>query len=74
MHKGADRATIVIEDNIQHPQQGIGPLNYEDVNGIKQYLDYCYVSPVDAVWRIFEFEITQRYPSVELLQFHLSGQ
>ena len=74
MHKGADRATIVIEDNVQHPQQGNGPPNYEDVNEIKQYLDCRYVSPVDAVWRIFKFEITQRYPSVELLQYHLPGQ
>ena len=61
MHKGADRATIVIEDNVQHPQQGNGPPNYEDVNEIKQYLDCRYVSPVDAVWRIFEFDITYRY-------------
>ena len=67
MHKGADRATIVIEDNVQNPQQGIGPPNYEDVNKIKQYLDCRYVSQVNAVWRIFEFEITQRYQSVELL-------
>jgi len=32
------------------------------------------VSIVDAIWKIFEFEITQRYPSIELLQYHLSGQ
>jgi len=32
------------------------------------------VSPVDAIWRIFEFEIAQRYPLVELLQYHLPGQ
>jgi len=49
MHKGADRATIVLEDNVHNPEHGIGPSNYEDVNEIKQYLDCRYVSPVDAV-------------------------
>jgi len=26
------------------------------------------------MWRIFKFEITHRYPSVEMLQYHLPGQ
>jgi len=63
-----------MKDNVQHPQQGIGPPNYEDINEIKQKLDCRYVSPVDAVWRIFEFEIMQCYLSVKLLQYHLLGQ
>ena len=32
------------------------------------------MSPVDVIWRLFEFDIAYRYPSVELSQFHLSGQ
>jgi len=73
MHKGLDRATIVIEDNVQNPDNGRDSHHYEVVDEIKQYLDCHYVSPVDAIWRIFEFDITYRYPSVELLQYHLLG-
>ena len=62
MHKGLDRATIVIEDNVQNAENGIGPQHYEDVDEIKQYLDCRYVSPVNAIWRIFEFDIAYRYP------------
>jgi len=29
------------------------------------------VPPADAIWRIFEFEITQCYSTIELLQYHM---
>ena len=74
MRKKSDRATIAIEDNVQNSKHGIGPHHYQDIDEIKQYLYSRYVSPVDAIWRIFEFEITQRYPSIELLRYHLLGQ
>ena len=35
LHKRADRATIVTEDNVQNPEHGIGPPNYEDIKKIK---------------------------------------
>ena len=53
MHKGLDRATIVIEDDVQTADNGRDSHHYEVVDEIKQYL-YCrYVLPVDAIWRIF---------------------
>jgi len=58
MHKGSNRATIVIEDNVQNLEHGVGPHHYQHINGIKQYLDCRYVEPMDAISRIFEFEIT----------------
>ena len=74
MHKGPDRATIVIQDNVQNGDNGRDSYHYEVVDKIKQYLDCRYVSPVDAIWKIFEFDTTYRYPSVELLQYHFPGQ
>jgi len=74
MYKGPDRATILIEDNVQNVDNGRHSHHYEVVDEIKQYLDCCYVSPIDVIWRIFEFGITYQYPSIELLQYHLPGQ
>jgi len=74
MHKGPDRATNVIQDNVQNTNNGRDPHHYEVVDDIDQYLDCHYVSPIDAILRIFEFDITYRYPSVELLQYYLPGQ
>ena len=49
MHKGYDRATIIIEDNVQNLKHGISSRHYQDINEIKQYLDCRYVSQVDAI-------------------------
>ncbi|XP_028804724.1 uncharacterized protein LOC114759678 [Neltuma alba] len=38
---------------------------------ITHYLNCRYVSPCEAAWRIFAFDIHHRYPSVERLSFHL---
>ena len=73
MHKGPDRATFVIEDNVDPTDTGGHP-QCREVDEIKQYLDGRYISSIEAAWRIFEFEIAHRYPSVEMLQFHLPGQ
>ncbi|XP_019178833.1 PREDICTED: uncharacterized protein LOC109173966 [Ipomoea nil] len=41
-------------------------------NGIA--LDNRYISPYEAVWRLFDFDIQLRAPSVERLNFHLPNQ
>ncbi|XP_019184186.1 PREDICTED: uncharacterized protein LOC109179072 [Ipomoea nil] len=41
-------------------------------NGIA--LDNRYISPCEAVWRLFGFDIQLRAPSVERLSFHLPNQ
>ncbi|GJT86156.1 DNA helicase [Tanacetum coccineum] len=41
------------------------------VDEIKNYLDARYISPHEACWRIFEFEIHYREPAVQLLAVHL---
>ncbi|GJU94086.1 uncharacterized protein Tco_1318842 [Tanacetum coccineum] len=41
------------------------------VNEIKRFQDVCYVSPPEAMWRIYGFPLSNIYPSVMSLQVHL---
>ena len=41
------------------------------IDEIKQYYDCRYISPCEAVWRIFAFDIHHRWPSVQRLIFYL---
>jgi hypothetical protein len=43
-------------------------------NEIKKYLDCQYVFASKATWRIFEFDMHERFPTVECLQYHLPNQ
>ncbi|GJX98975.1 DNA helicase, partial [Tanacetum coccineum] len=43
------------------------------IDEIKNYLDARYVSPHEACWRIFEFEIHYREPAVQILAVHLQN-
>ena len=38
------------------------------------YLDGRYISPCEACWRIFSFQIHKRSPIVERLYFHLPDE
>ena len=67
MHRGLDRATIFIRDNVQNAENGIGSQYYEVGDEIKQYLDCRYMSPVDAIRRILKFDIRYHYSYVKLL-------
>ncbi|XP_058774037.1 uncharacterized protein LOC131648280 [Vicia villosa] len=69
IHKGYDRITAsVIRSNPSSTS------NDETVDEIKQYLDCRYVSPSEACWRIFSYNIHGRKPSVERVFFHLIGE
>ncbi|KAF7820632.1 uncharacterized protein G2W53_026087 [Senna tora] len=46
----------------------------ENSNEIKTYLDCRYISPCEAVWRIFGFDINFHEPSIERIPFHLLDQ
>jgi len=41
---------------------------------IKQYIDGCYISAPEAVWRLFQFHIHEQHPPITRLQVHLLGQ
>ncbi|XP_057760313.1 uncharacterized protein LOC130980674 [Arachis stenosperma] len=48
--------------------------NKSNVDEIKQYYDCRYLSPSESMWRIFAYDIHQRWPSVQRLTFHLPNQ
>ncbi|GKC32398.1 hypothetical protein Tco_1039692 [Tanacetum coccineum] len=73
LNKGPDRATFVIQENVQN-----GPLGelqkVASVDEIKNYLNCRYLALCEAVWRLFSFEIHYSCPSVMMLNFHLKDQ
>ncbi|GKB61559.1 hypothetical protein Tco_0917745 [Tanacetum coccineum] len=73
LNKGEDRATIVIQENVANGQ-GVIPEKVTVVDEIKNYLNYRYLAPCKAVWRILSFDIHYSYPSVMKLNFHLPNQ
>ncbi|XP_074299942.1 uncharacterized protein LOC141631128 [Silene latifolia] len=68
INKGSDRVTMQSSYRRRHDQFP------EQVDEIKRYYDYRYLSACEAVWRIFAFDIHYRTPAVERLQFHLPGE
>ncbi|GJY58348.1 helicase [Tanacetum coccineum] len=73
LNKGPDRATFVIQENIQKAVHG-EPKKVVAVNEIKNNLNYRYLAPCEAVWRLFSFDIHYSYQSVMKLNFHLEDQ
>ena len=68
INKGHDRVTAALyqdENNEEHGRQ---------VDEIKMYYDCRYISPCEAAWRIFGFDIHYRFPPVEKLHYHLPGE
>jgi hypothetical protein len=62
IYKGHDRASVVMRDASKAK---------EDVDEIKQYRDARWVTPPEALWRIYGFELCQISPPVMQLQLHL---
>ncbi|GFP95297.1 ATP-dependent DNA helicase pif1 [Phtheirospermum japonicum] len=68
-NKGHDRVTVSIteESNGENSQE-------EVVDEIKNYYNCRYISPCEAVWRLFGLDIHYRKPSVQRLSFHLPDE
>ncbi|XP_019225161.1 PREDICTED: uncharacterized protein LOC109206760 [Nicotiana attenuata] len=45
-----------------------------EIDEVKEYRSARWVSPLEAVWRLFGFPISEMSPSVYRLQLHLEGQ
>ncbi len=45
-----------------------------EANEIKKYLDNRYVFALEATWCIFKFDMHERFPTIEHLQYHLPNQ
>ncbi|XP_071726987.1 uncharacterized protein [Rutidosis leptorrhynchoides] len=73
LNKGPDRATIVIQENLT-PIDNSSLEKVTEVDEIKNYLDCRYLSPCEAVWRMFSFDIHFSQPSVIKLSYHLPNQ
>jgi hypothetical protein len=68
VNKGPDRANLQIKKKAGE-QDEEGP-----IDEIKRYYDCHYVSPCEACWRIFMFDIHEKWPAVLRLALHLEGQ
>ncbi|ONM22141.1 hypothetical protein ZEAMMB73_Zm00001d005805 [Zea mays] len=62
IYKGHDRASVVMRYASKAD---------DDVDEIKQYRDARWVTPPEALWRIYGFELSQNSPPVMQLQLHL---
>ncbi|XP_071738718.1 uncharacterized protein [Rutidosis leptorrhynchoides] len=75
LNKGPDRATIVIQENVLPTQNSSGiSEKIIDVDEIKNYLDCRYLSPCEAAWRLFSYDIHFSKPSIIKLSYHLPNQ
>jgi hypothetical protein len=61
IYKGHDRASVSVTEKA----------NEADINEIQQYRDAQWVTPPEALWRIYGFELSKIHPSVLQLQLHL---
>ncbi|XP_071704021.1 uncharacterized protein [Rutidosis leptorrhynchoides] len=73
LNKGPDRAIIVIQENLT-PIENSSVEKVTEVDEIQNYLDCRYLSPCEAVWRMFSFDIHFSQPSVIKLSYHLPNQ
>jgi len=70
VYKGHDRAIV----EISHQSDNATERNVVKADEIKKYLDYCYVFALEAAWCIFKFDMHERFPTIERLQYHLPNQ
>ncbi|XP_045793087.1 uncharacterized protein LOC123888169 [Trifolium pratense] len=68
VNKGHDRSNIEISNGKRVAK------NTECVDEIKKYYECRYLSPSEAVWRLFKFDIHQKFPAVIRLSIHLENQ
>ncbi|CAL1358645.1 unnamed protein product [Linum trigynum] len=72
--KGPDRATVIAENSPVDQPGTLGVNTREVRDEIKQYLDCRVLSSFEAMWRLYEFPIHERTPSVVCLPVHLKDQ
>ncbi len=70
VYKRHDRPIVEISCQNDNATKG----NVVETNTIKKYLDCRYVSASEATWCMFKFDMHERFPIVECLQYHLANQ
>ncbi|XP_025692828.1 uncharacterized protein [Arachis hypogaea] len=68
VNKGSDRVTACFSTKSLDGKASL------EVDEVKMFYDSRYISPCEAAWRIFCYDIHYRNPSVERLSFHLPDQ
>ncbi|XP_016206591.2 uncharacterized protein LOC107646964 [Arachis ipaensis] len=68
INKGYDRVTAIL-DNADDSE-----CSNKVIDETKNYLDCRYISPCEAVWRIFAYPIHSREPALQRLSFHLPSR
>jgi hypothetical protein len=63
IYKGHDRASVSVTDKA----------NEAEIDEIRQYRDARWVTPPEALWRIYGFELSKIHPSFLQLQLHLAN-
>ena len=61
IYKGHDRASVSVTDKV----------NEAEIDEIQQYREARWMTPPEALWRIYGFELSKIHPSVLQLQLHL---
>ena len=46
----------------------------QHVDEIQNYLDGHYISPAEACFRVFQYDLTSHFPAVTLLEVHLKNE
>ena len=67
--KGHDRAVVAIS-----PDKTALAVDEHVTDEIKNYIDCRYIGAMEAVWRIFHFQLHDRHPAVQSLCVHLEHQ
>ena len=64
-HKGSDRVIVRLANGQE-----------KDISNdeVEQYVNARYIGASEAYWRLYEFPISQRYPTVEKLPLHLENE
>ena len=73
INKGPNRGKVLLTEN-DHLQNGDKDTTTKNTDEIKQYFDCRYLSEYEAAWRIYNFEIQYKEPSVERMIYHLENE
>ena len=64
IYKGYGRASMAVREADKEDSD-------ENIEEIKQHRDARWVTPLEALWRIYNFNLSDRYPIVLSLQLHI---
>ncbi|QRV95937.1 ATP-dependent DNA helicase PIF1 [Ceratobasidium sp. AG-Ba] len=72
VYKGGDRITAELQ-RIAAGQAGPNAPELENLDEIAVYLEGRWISPYEALWRIFRFRLHKEFPNIVRLQIHLEN-